>query len=188
MQIVLALGLLLQASIAFAANEKASPKVQVISLGLGVATYNFAVYSGTDLSRANAGIRRAVILQHGIRRDADRYFSIGMHSLAAAQLDLSETMLLAPAFLTASDNLPDDKIPLWRGDNWMQCQASSVGAVTVNSCAALDDIARYIANGDRFPALKEIIFIGHSAGGQLMQRYAVLNNAEEALRKAGISV
>ena len=188
MQVVLALGLALQASIAFAAPEKAQPKIQVISLASAGASYNFAVYSGVDLNRANASIRRAVIFQHGIRRDADRYFSVGMHSFAAAQLDVTETMLLAPAFLTASDKLVDDRIPLWRGDNWMQCQASAGGPVTVNSCAVLDDIARYITTGDRFPSLKEIIFIGHSAGAQLMQRYAVLNNAEDALRKAGISV
>jgi pimeloyl-ACP methyl ester carboxylesterase len=194
-QLVLATGLVLQAVAALPAHAKApqgksarQPEAQIISLDSPRGSYNFAVYSGADLHLANTGIRRAVIFQHGIKRDADRYFDVGLKLLEAAHLDPSESLLLAPAFLTASDKPADDKIPLWRGDNWMQCQVSVSGPAAVNSCEALDGIAQYLTASNRFPALKEIIFIGHSAGAQLLQRYAVLNNAEDALRKAGIRV
>lgn len=194
-QLVLAMGLALQAFAALPAHAKApqgertqQPKAQVIRLDSAKGSYNFAVYSGADLRPANPGVRRAVIFLHGVKRDADRYFDVGLKLLETAHLDAPETLLLAPAFLTASDKPADDKIPLWRGDNWMQCQMSVSGPVTVNSCEALDDIVRYLTSGNHFPALKEIVLIGHSAGAQLLQRYAVLSQAEESLRKAGIQV
>ena len=37
---------------------------------------------------------------------------------------------------------------------------------------------------DRFPALKEVVVAGHSAGGQLVQRYAVVGRP--AARSAGL--
>lgn len=189
--VIVAMGMAVFAAPLFAAADKAAgqqqPREQVISLDAAGVSYPFAVYANTDLRQPGAGIGRAVILLHGLQRDADRYFGVGQALLQTAQLDASSTLLLAPHFLTPSDKLPDDKIPLWRGDNWMQCQPAT-GQEAVNSCGVLDGIARYLAAGGRFPALKEIVFIGHSAGAQLMQRYAVLNNSEEALRKAGISV
>jgi pimeloyl-ACP methyl ester carboxylesterase len=185
-QVAMVMGLAFFAAPSFAVTEKA-PVQQTIILGSEGIAYPFSVYSNTELRQENAGIRRAVIFLHGVKRDADRYFSVGQGLLQNVQLDVSTTLLLAPHFLTSSDKATDPKIPLWRGDNWMQCQAAS-DHESVNSCGVLDDIARYLSTGKRFPALKEIIFIGHSAGGQLMQRYAVLNTAEEALRKASISV
>jgi len=186
----MAMGLALLCVRLFAATDKALgdlPKEQVIDLEAAGAAYPFAVYSNIDLRRPDAGIQRAVVFVHGVQRDADRYFGVGLGLLQAARLDATSTVLLVPHFLTASDASPDANIPLWRGGNWMQCQ-SSRGKEAINSCGVLDDIARYLSAGKRFPVLKEIVFIGHSAGGQLMQRYAVLNNSEESLRKAGMRV
>lgn len=189
-QVVVAIGLAFFGARLFAAFDKAAgepPREQIIDLEIAGATYPFAVYSNIDMSQPNADIHRAVVFLHGLQRDADRYFGVGLGLLKAAKLDASNTMLLVPHYLTASDASPDGNIPLWRGGNWMQCQPSR-GKEAINSCGVLDDIARYLSAGKRFPVLKEIIFIGHSAGGQLMQRYAVLNNSEETLRKAGIRV
>lgn len=189
LQVVVAVGLAFFCVRLFAAAEKAAglPKEQVIDLEAAGTAYPFAVYSNIDLRHPDAGIQRAVVFVHGVQRDADRYFGVGLGLLQAARLDASSTVLLVPHFLTASDASPDPNIPLWGGGNWMQCQPSR-GKEAVNSCGVLDDIARYLSAGKRFPVLKEIVFIGHSAGGQLMQRYAVLNNSEESLRKAGIRV
>jgi len=190
LQVVVAMGLAFLCVRLFAAADKTAgepPKEQVIDLETAGAAYPFAVYSNIDLRRPDPGIRRAVVFVHGVQRDADRYFGVGLGLLQAARLDASSTVLLVPHFLTASDPSPDGRIPLWRGGNWMQCQESR-GKEAINSCGVLDDIARYLSADKRFPVLKEIVFIGHSAGGQLMQRYAVLNNSEEALRKAGVRV
>ncbi|WP_457281569.1 alpha/beta fold hydrolase [Polaromonas sp. P5_D5] len=190
LQLVVAMGLAFFGARLFAAADKAAgepPREQVIDLEAAGTAYPFAVYSNIDLRQPDAGIKRAVIFVHGVQRDADRYFGVGLGLLEAARLDASSTLLLVPHFLTASDTSPDGNIPLWRGGNWMQCQPSR-GKEAINSCGVLDDIARYLSAGKRFPVLKEIVFIGHSAGGQLMQRYAVLNNSEEGLRKSGIRV
>jgi len=188
LQVLVAMGLAFFCVRLFAAADKVDmPKEQVIDLEATGAVYPFAVYSNIDLRHPDAGIQRAVVFVHGVQRDADRYFGVGLGLLQAARLDASSTVLLVPHFLTASDASPDPNIPLWRGGNWMQCQPSR-GKEAINSCGVLDEIARYLVAGKRFPVLKEIFFIGHSAGGQLMQRYAVLNNSEESLRKAGIRV
>jgi pimeloyl-ACP methyl ester carboxylesterase len=189
-QAIMAMGLVFSGTPLFAAADKATgqqPRQQLIHLEAAGAAYPFAAYSNIDLRQPDAGIRRAVVFVHGVQRDADRYFDVGLRLLEAARLDGSSTLLLVPHFLTQSDTSPDGKIPLWRGGSWMQCQASR-GQEAINSCGVLDGIARYLSTGKRFPVLTEIVFIGHSAGGQLMQRYAVLNNSEEALRKAGVRV
>jgi pimeloyl-ACP methyl ester carboxylesterase len=190
LQVVVAVGLAFFGARLFAAADKTAgqqPGEQVIDLEAAGVAYPFAVYSNIDMRKPVAGISRAIILVHGVKRDADRYFGVGLRLLEAARLDASNTLLLVPHFLTQSDTSPDSNIPLWRGGNWMQCQDSR-GKEAINSCGVLDDIARYLSSGKRFPVLKEIVFVGHSAGGQLMQRYAVLNNSEEALGKTGIRV
>jgi pimeloyl-ACP methyl ester carboxylesterase len=40
----------------------------------------------------------------------------------------------------------------------------------------------------RFPQLARIVLAGHSAGGQIVHRYAVLNGIDQALRAAGIGM
>ncbi|WP_053201310.1 alpha/beta fold hydrolase [Herbaspirillum hiltneri] len=167
-------------------TEEAGPP-QIVTLGAGAQQYAFAIYANNSLAQDNDSITRAVILEHGVKRDGDRYFETGLAFLRKARLDPAQTLLLTPNFLTEGDALSDNKMALWRGDNWMQGQDSTHGKTGVSSFRVFDDIAAYLGSG-RFPALKEIVFIGHSAGGQLMQRYAVLNNSDEKLKQAGIKV
>jgi pimeloyl-ACP methyl ester carboxylesterase len=97
-------------------------------------------------------------------------------------------LLLAPNFLTETDPRASADVPLWRKDNWMQGETSEFGHIGVTSFQALDDIVGYLADRKRFPAMKEIVLIGHSAGAQLMQRYAVFNNEDALLKQAGINI
>lgn len=167
------------------AAEVAPP--QIITLAAGAQQYAFAIYANNSLTVNNANITRAVILEHGVKRDGDTYFATGLEFLRKAGLDPEHNLLLTPNFMTEGDALSDSKMALWRGDNWMQGQDSTHGKTGVSAFRVFDDIAAYLSAG-RFPALKEIVFIGHSAGAQLMQRYAVLNNSDEKLRQAGIQV
>src|SRR5205085_2631437 len=43
----------------------------------------------------------------------------------------------------------------------------------------MDDIVRRLARKDLFPNLKNIVVSGHSAGGQFVIRYAMLNQVHE---------
>ncbi|WP_034303335.1 hypothetical protein [Herbaspirillum sp. RV1423] len=181
-----AFALLPPASYAKKATDDIAPP-QIVTLGAGAQQYAFAIYANNALTQDNNAITRAVILEHGVKRDGDRYFETGVNLLRKANLDPAQNLLLTPNFLTEGDALSDSKMALWRGDNWMQGQDSTHGKTGISSFRVFDDIAAYLTSG-HFPALKEIVFIGHSAGAQLMQRYAVLNNNDEKLKRAGIKV
>src|SRR5450830_820920 len=170
-------------------NQTITPP-QILTLAPGAQQYAFALYANhalTETGVANTNITRVIILEHGVKRNGDRYFETGLALLRKAGLDPQHTLLLTPNFMTQRDALSDPAMALWRGDNWMQGQDSTQGKTGVSSLRVFDDIAAYLSAG-RFPALREIIFIGHSAGAQLLQRYAVLNDSDEKLRQAGIHV
>jgi len=176
------------------AAEIAIPAPQLIRLATGAQQYDFALYANmplqTDSEQARtaaAKITRVIVLQHGVKRNGDQYYATGIQFLEQAQLDPVHNLLLAPTFLTAKDALAKDSLPLWAKGSWMQGRDSSSGRKGISSLRVFDDIASFVSDG-RFPALREIVFIGHSAGAQLLQRYAVLNNSDERLRQAGINV
>lgn len=52
----------------------------------------------------------------------------------------------------------------------------------------LDDLIGYVTDPARAPNVKRVTVAGHSGGGQIVQRYAVLNNVDEAIRKRGIDL
>ncbi|WP_232445869.1 hypothetical protein, partial [Burkholderia ubonensis] len=58
----------------------------------------------------------------------------------------------------------------------------------ISSFAALDALLAHFANRALYPSLSTVVMMGHSAGAQLLQRYAVTGQEEEKLARVGISV
>lgn len=168
-----------------ARSADAAPVAQPLILP-GPTPYTLTLYANADLSHPPAALQRAVVIVHGIKRNADDYFAIGQRLLTAAQLSPATTLLLAPRFMTARDSGASAQMALWAGDAWMQGAASKDGVTGITSFQALDDLLRWLADAGRFPALREVVLIGHSAGAQLMQRYAMLNSLDEALQQRNI--
>jgi pimeloyl-ACP methyl ester carboxylesterase len=56
----------------------------------------------------------------------------------------------------------------------------------VSSFAAVDAVLARLADRRRFPDLRVVVLAGHSAGGQFVQRYAVVGQGEAVLRASGI--
>jgi len=157
------------------------------ALSIDAATpYTMAVYANADLGRLPSHVQRALIIVHGVQRNAVDYFAIGQHLLDMAQLSPANTLLLAPNFMAHKDQGLSPDMPIWGSDAWMQGEASIHGVTGITSFQALDDLLRWLADPARFPDLHEIVLIGHSAGAQLMQRYALLNGLTEGLQRAGI--
>lgn len=157
----------------------ANAAAQMLHLGQSPG-YDLLVYGNADQPQA----RRAVIIVHGVRRNAEDYYHSGEALLHNAGLDRASTLLLAPNFLTASDPLARASMPLWPKGLWMHGSESTDGQRGIAAFSVLDDLLAYLADRQRYPQLKEIVLIGHSAGAQLMQRYAVLGEA----RAQGIRV
>ncbi len=158
-------------------EERPLAAPQTLRLGTA-APYAFLAFANDDLQRASLPVQRAVIVLHGVRRNADDYYQAGERLLSAAGLTANDTLLLAPNFLTASDRLA----------LWMHGTESRSGRAGIAGFSVLDDLLAYLSDRQHFPALKDILVIGHSAGGQLLQRYTLLGAGDQGLDARGINV
>ncbi|WP_232071499.1 alpha/beta hydrolase [Paraburkholderia pallida] len=153
----------------------------------------FALDISADWSVPQPEIVRAVIVLHGRLRNADDYYRTAQRARAlaeAAGVDPAGTLLIAPQFLSTADTrthaAPPDLLS-WEGNAWMGGADAATGA-PVSAYAVLDAIARRLADKQRFPNLKTIVFAGHSGGAQVLQRYAIASETPESLAQAGIAV
>jgi pimeloyl-ACP methyl ester carboxylesterase len=131
---------------------------------------------------------------HGILRDADNHFRT---ALAAGFLagDLNNTAIVAPRFAANSsapgnqagnchDVMAEDEAN-WicdpqRTDSW-RSGGTDLGGDKLSSFAFMDEILHRLARKDLFPNLRTIVVAGHSAGGQFVTRYEMLNQVHDGL-------
>jgi len=162
-------------------NAVAPARVDVAWAG-GVA--RFPIFASVDISQAQPGITRAVLLFHGLQRNADVYFADALAAQRAAGPAAASAVMIAPQFLAdfdaAAHHLTPDTLA-WKGEGWTGGEpAASPGPIS--SFEAIDAILRRLADRRLFPDLTVIVVAGHSAGGQIVSRYAVVGKAEEELR------
>jgi len=149
------------------------------------------LYANVDWSSPQPGATRAVLVIHGVDRNAANYFATARDALALAAGDEARhTVLLVPQFLTEADvqahGLGDDVLR-WHGAAWEGGQPA-LGPLPVSSFSAIDAILARLADPTAFPALRQVVIAGHSGGGQIVQRYAVVGNGGAALEARGIAV
>lgn len=128
-------------------------------------------------------IRRAVIVQHGAGRTGYSYFNSMMDATVSAGSQRNTTVL-APHFQTASDltdcgsegeclaSVPTDR-GYWSSQGWKTGYDSTDGSGLPSFEVYDRIILDRLANRDWYPNLEKIVVVGHSAGGQFVQRYAV---------------
>lgn len=159
------------------------------------ASTKLLVYRTYSLQTRNENVTRAFVFVHGINRDADNHFRT---ALAAAFLanTLNDTIIVVPRFASNNsapgngggnchDTLAADEAN-WvcdtqRADTW-RSGGDEVGAGGMSSFDFMDEILLRLARKDVFPNLKSIVVAGHSAGGQYVIRYEMLNQVHERLR------
>jgi len=142
------------------------------------------VYRTHPLTARDGRIRRALVMVHGQGRDAHNYFrtSVAAAFLAGALEDtLVVSLRLASRDGGCQDTLAEGEV------NW-PCSGNSwrAGGVSVSHPALTaydfaDVVLRALARRDRFPALRQVVFAGHSAGGQFASRYGMANTVHESL-------
>lgn len=143
-----------------------------------IAGRTLPVYRSFPLA-GEAQVNRAVIVVHGTDRNADDYFTDVAESARRAGAE-SDTLILAPRFQTLDDN-PAATDLYWTSSGWKQGDGSRNPGATVSSYAAVDRLLEHLADSDRYPALKTIVVTGHSAGGQLLSRFAATSRTEGKL-------
>lgn len=135
-----------------------------------------ALYISADWAKPQPGIVRALVIVHGYTRDARGYFHTGEKAVALAGAQAAGTIVIAPDFLAdidvAAHHLPSSVLH-WTTGSWESGQ-NALGPAPISSFAALDAIITRLADRTLFPNLREVVIAGHSGGGQVVQRYAIL--------------
>ena len=148
------------------------------------------LYVSEDWSRPQPKVERAVIVLHGLLRNADVYFHSALKAQAAAGDAGATALMIAPQFLAEGDveafHLPPETLR-WTWTSWQGGEPAK-GPAPTSSFAALDAILVHLADRTLFPNLRQVVVAGHSGGGQVVQRYAIAAKGEAALTAAGISV
>jgi len=160
----------------------ASPEcTEWVSLGGG--PQRSLVYRTYPLDVKNEAITRVFVLIHGAGRDADNYFR---SATAAAFLGgaLENTLVISPRMASndgagCKDALGENEIS-WHCNTW-RSGGPSLTNPTVTSFDFIDEILRKVARKGVFPNLKAIVVAGHSAGGQVVNRYEMTNQVHDSL-------
>ena len=141
------------------------------------------VYRNFPLDRRNEAITRVFILVHGAGRNADDYFR---SAAAAAFLGgaLENTLVISPRMASNNgngcrDSLGEREIS-WHCNSW-RSGGPALSDPTVTSFDFMDVLLKQVARKDVFPNVQAIVVAGHSAGGQVVNRYAMSNRIHETL-------
>lgn len=161
--------------------KEVAPDRMTISTDRGDAA--MPLFLSADWDHRLPGIRRAIIIMHGIDRSAAVVMRGAERTRAASGAAGAQTLLIVPQFLIPADiaafHLPADTLR-WSVDGW-PAGDPALGPVPVSSFTVFDAVLRHLADRRLFPNLTEVVVAGHSAGGQVVQRYAVVGHDIPAL-------
>ncbi len=138
-----------------------------------------ARYFGTASLDGDPNVTRALIVVHGVLRDADYYFDTGVIAANAAR-KLDDTLVIAPQFVEHSE-LAGHNVSaktLWWSGTWPG-GSDALSPAPVSTYDVFDAMIARLSDRSRFPNMREIVIAGHSAGGQIVQRYAVVGKAPQ---------
>jgi hypothetical protein len=129
-------------------------------------------YRNRPLTGVQPGIRRAIVVVHGDSRIAEGALNSVVSAATSSQR--SETIVIAPFFQ------PHDRtFQLRWKDGWKEGDLSTDKGPAVprrSSFEIVDTFLTLLTNRASFPNLVEVVVAGHSAGGQLVQRYAATSS------------
>ena len=132
------------------------------------------------LTEAAPDVTRVVIVLHGSKRDARAYAKATARAAKLSGAAAAHSMWIVPHFLNTVDTDAHGVAPevlRWKGSGWLQGK-EAVGPAPLSSFEVLDVILTLLADESRYPALRQVVIAGHSAGGQVVQRYAVVGAAQ----------
>ena len=183
-------GLGFMTSVSLAAERHAAATIAShafrISTAHGSASEPFEI--SLDWSQPQPRINRAVIVFHGVGRDVAGYYRTLLDAAEQAGPAAHDAILIAPQFLEEEDvreHRLSKEVLRWRRVEW-ESGATAEGPFPIGSYEVVDALLTRLADRAQFPNLKTVVLAGHSGGGQLVQRYAVVGKAAAVLIAAGI--
>ncbi|KJZ79569.1 hypothetical protein HIM_01038 [Hirsutella minnesotensis 3608] len=169
----------------FVAPERAPRGSEYTSLAIGENGEEFGLYRTADpVSRYS---QHAHIIVHGKNRDAGRYWRRMNDGIRRARRrgypgSGTEALVLAPVFFSTIKNASQftEQQLAWCGsdlDEWQGGgQAVHPRGTNLSSFDVLDALLAHLADPGLYPRLTNVTLFGHSAGGQLVQRYAAVGH------------
>lgn len=146
------------------------------------------LYASADILARAPKISTVLIVIHGTLRNADTYFDTGKEIVSGAGKSDGTVMVVAPQFLTAPDV---EKFSMsartlrWSQEGWKSGEPA-LGPAPLSSFEAIDALLDHFADKKRYPALTHVVVMGHSAGAQILQRYAAVGRGSAALARRGV--
>ena len=148
-------------------------------------------YRNISLDSLSNNIRYAIISLHGDGRNAEEHFNILTEATSNAGLEDS-TILLAPMYPFQDDvnqyNLGDDVLYWpdidWNAGDLSRSTQSNPRPFRISSFSTMDTIYHRLVENN--PNLKKVVLTGHSAGSQMVVRYAAGGRAQTTLLETGV--
>ena len=136
--------------------------------------------------RVHANLTTLVLTIHGSGRTADDYLC---GTLAA--VPTATTAVIAPWFVQGHDPSATDTLRWSEWDGiWHPWRfgGNAVNAPTISAYAVVDRMVQVVQeSASRFPNLESIVVVGHSAGGQYVQRWALLTSQWDSRMRAVVA-
>ena len=132
----------------------------------------------------------AAIVFHGKGRNVEGYFRALQGAAADGGPDARGAILLAPQFLREEDaeaHRISKRYLRWHAGAWVAGEPA-VGPLPISTFDVIDALLITLSNRKQFPNLKTIVLVGHSGGGQLLNRYAIVGRQPSVLVTAGTHV
>lgn len=138
--------------------------------------------SNHPLDIDNLAITHVIIAIHSSNYDAHLVFDNTTDLLKARMAN--STLVISPQFLTNEHvhNINEPNLLYWTTYPYWGSSKSRViddaEDMRISAYNILEDLIRQLAQGDRFPNLKHITVLGHSAGGMMTHRFALSNTVD----------
>lgn len=158
----------------------------------GVKTY-LPYESSHNLFVKNESITRLIYSIHSASYSAKAYYNNAIALVDKAPGESEKTLIIAPHVLPKSIlNKPEKSdILYWEFPAFLGTSRGLFKGqrVTISSYEVTDRILEEVATSGNFPNLKTIVILGHSGGGQMVNRYAASGLFENKIAKnKGIEV
>jgi hypothetical protein len=155
------------------AESKRSTVDEVARSGLRVATSAgtglLPIYVSSDWSKPQPRVTRAIVIFHGIKRNAVGYFRSANEAVQLAGKAGRGTIVIAPQFLIEEDAAAfhiDASVLRWRHERW-EGGANATGPAPISSFDAIDAVLAQLADRSRFPDLAQVCWPGIRGVGRL---------------------
>ena len=147
------------------------------------------IYFSNPLTEYNTETKYLIVLIHGGGLNASRSFQTGKQIIESLNLPKSQFLLLAPQILEGVERHERGLLSWgfnWRGGGLSISSDVNKDLPHLSSFTVIDRLINVAI--DRNPGINRVIIMGHSAGGQFVNRYAAINNCLDRIVRKGILI